>query len=209
MQWDREGAESALQQAREIRSNLGDAQSSNRGDYLRCVRLYKRVWLSDPHYSGCDDAIYEAALLYQEMSGKFKAPEYIQESADLLRFLLKDYSVSPFRRDARARLAALEGQSPESAPVQAAMEVRTTDASARTVPQASPAAPQGVSPPTDHAADATAGAAGHGGPATVQSIRHWSAGDRTRVMIDVDGPVRFQSGKVENPDRLFFDLSNA
>ena len=209
MQWDREGAESALQQAREIRSSLGDAQSSNRGDYLRCVRLYKRVWLSDPHYSGCDDAIYEAALLYQEMSGKFKAPEYIQESADLLRFLLKDYSVSPFRRDARARLAALEGQSPESAPVQAAMEVRTTDASARTVPQASPAAPQGVSPPTDHAADATAGAAGHGGPATVQSIRHWSAGDRTRVMIDVDGPVRFQSGKVENPDRLFFDLSNA
>jgi len=96
-QWNREEAESALTRAHEMRSQLADTQSLDRSEYVRCIRLYKRVWLSDPHYSGSDDAIYEAALLCQEMSEKFKAPEYMQEGTDLLRFLVKDYGVSPFR----------------------------------------------------------------------------------------------------------------
>ncbi len=208
-QWDREGAESALTQAREFRSQLADTQSLNKSDYLRCIRAYKRVWLNDPHYSGCDDAIYEAALLYQEMSEKFKAPEYLQESADLLRFLVRDYTVSPFRRDARTRLAALEGRPPDSAQPATAQAATEPPAAAGTAPQAPPPRAQPVPPPAASPADgATAVSAPRNGPAVVQNIRHWSSGDRTRVMIDVDGPVRFQSGKVENPDRLFFDLSN-
>ncbi len=42
----------------------------------------------------------------------------------------------------------------------------------------------------------------------VTGIRHWSSPDSIRVAIDVDGPVEYQAGRVSNPDRIFFDLSN-
>ncbi len=42
----------------------------------------------------------------------------------------------------------------------------------------------------------------------VTGIRHWSSPDSTRVAIDIDGPVEYQAGRVPNPDRIFFDLSN-
>ena len=208
MQWDREEAENALGLAREQRGQLTDAQSSDRSDYLRCIRLYKRVWLSDPHYGGCDDAVYEAALLYQEMSEKFSAPEYAQEAADLLRFLLKDYNLSPFRRDARARLSTLNGPVPQ--PAQAPRtQVAAAQPSAEKTASRSSTMPLDVLPaarPADHAA---AIPVPNKRPAVVQSIRHWSTSDRTRVMIDLDGPVQYQSGMISNPDRLYFDLSGA
>ena len=43
----------------------------------------------------------------------------------------------------------------------------------------------------------------------VKSIRHWSGGAYTRIVIDQDKPVRFQAQELKNPDRLVFDLLNA
>ena len=40
----------------------------------------------------------------------------------------------------------------------------------------------------------------------VTGIRHWSTPDYTRVAIDVDGEVKYEAGRVPNPDRIFFDL---
>ena len=37
-------------------------------------------------------------------------------------------------------------------------------------------------------------------------IRHWSTPDYTRVAIDVDSEVKYEAGRVPNPDRIFFDL---
>ncbi len=40
----------------------------------------------------------------------------------------------------------------------------------------------------------------------VTGIRHWSTPDYTRVAIDVEGDVKFQSQRIGDPDRIFFDL---
>jgi len=40
-------------------------------------------------------------------------------------------------------------------------------------------------------------------------IRHWSTPDYTRVAIDLDRNVKFESQRIENPARVFFDLANA
>jgi len=40
----------------------------------------------------------------------------------------------------------------------------------------------------------------------VTGIRHWSTPDYTRVAIDVDAEVKYEAGRVPNPDRIFFDL---
>ena len=40
----------------------------------------------------------------------------------------------------------------------------------------------------------------------VTGIRHWSTPDYTRVAIDVEGEVKYEAGRVPDPDRIFFDL---
>ena len=45
--------------------------------------------------------------------------------------------------------------------------------------------------------------------ATVTGIRHWSTSTYTRVAIDLGDQVQYQAARVENPDRIFFDLHDA
>jgi N-acetylmuramoyl-L-alanine amidase len=42
----------------------------------------------------------------------------------------------------------------------------------------------------------------------VTGIRHWSTPDYTRVAIDLDAEVKYEAGRVPDPDRIFFDLPN-
>jgi N-acetylmuramoyl-L-alanine amidase len=52
-----------------------------------------------------------------------------------------------------------------------------------------------------------------GGPAMVTGIRHWSTASYTRVAIDLNvdstGDVKYKAVRVENPDRIFFDVDHA
>ena len=42
----------------------------------------------------------------------------------------------------------------------------------------------------------------------VIGIRHWSTPDYTRVAIDLEHGTKFESQRIEDPDRIFFDLLN-
>ena len=42
--------------------------------------------------------------------------------------------------------------------------------------------------------------------ARVTGIRHWSTPDYTRVAIDLEQDIKFDSQRIANPDRIFFDL---
>jgi N-acetylmuramoyl-L-alanine amidase len=48
----------------------------------------------------------------------------------------------------------------------------------------------------------------NGKPARVLGIRHWSTPEYTRVAIDLEQGVKYQSQQIDNPDRVFFDLLN-
>jgi N-acetylmuramoyl-L-alanine amidase len=52
---------------------------------------------------------------------------------------------------------------------------------------------------------ATASAKRSGLP-LVTGIRHWSTPDYTRVAIDLETEVKYEAGRVPDPDRIFFDL---
>jgi len=43
----------------------------------------------------------------------------------------------------------------------------------------------------------------------VTAVRSWSAGDTTRVAVEVSGEFKFKSDRLENPPRLFFDVQDA
>ncbi len=57
------------------------------------------------------------------------------------------------------------------------------------------------------------GGRGGGGVAVVSGIRHWSTASYTRVAIDLNveskDDVTYEAARVENPDRIFFDLHHA
>jgi len=42
----------------------------------------------------------------------------------------------------------------------------------------------------------------------VTGVRHWSTPDYTRVAIDIERAVKFDSQRIANPDRIFFDLKD-
>lgn len=44
---------------------------------------------------------------------------------------------------------------------------------------------------------------------TVLNIRHWSSSDYTRMVIDMDSDARFKKNLLDNPNRIYFDISNA
>jgi N-acetylmuramoyl-L-alanine amidase len=44
-------------------------------------------------------------------------------------------------------------------------------------------------------------------PHHVKAVRFWSLGGVTRIAIETDGDFRLKSDRLDNPDRLFFDLT--
>jgi N-acetylmuramoyl-L-alanine amidase len=54
--------------------------------------------------------------------------------------------------------------------------------------------------------DSTSAGARHGELPRVTGVRHWSTPDYTRVAIDIERDVKFDSQRIANPDRIFFDL---
>lgn len=53
------------------------------------------------------------------------------------------------------------------------------------------------------------GAGANAPAAKVTAVRFWSLGDMTRVAIEVSADFRYKSDKLDNPDRLFFDIQGA
>ena len=47
------------------------------------------------------------------------------------------------------------------------------------------------------------------GPAEVTAIRTWNADDYSRVVVDLNADVQYQSARIQNPDRIYFDLYKA
>ena len=45
--------------------------------------------------------------------------------------------------------------------------------------------------------------------ALVTGIRHWSTSTYTRVAIDLGNQVQFEAARVQNPDRIYYDILNA
>ncbi len=55
----------------------------------------------------------------------------------------------------------------------------------------------------------TADAPKKGEASSVTAIRTWNADDYTRVVVDLNGAVKYQSARIKNPDRIYFDLYQA
>lgn len=167
------------------------------------------------------DALFRIGEIYKDdLHDKASADATFEE-------FLRRYPRNQFAQAARSALAE---------PVQAQAAVRSKDVAVASRGTAARTADQNDNSSSDNsdADDTTAemhtnaasdGAAENAGqdsandPATasgteigklsrVLGIRHWSTPEYTRVAIDLEHSVKFESQRIDNPDRVFFDLLN-
>jgi len=213
-QWDREAARRSWEEASRLREALQAAPAPTRDRYLECARTYQQVYKLDAHSGFSDDAIYEAGALFQEMGEKFGQSGDFKSAAALYRFLSTDYPGSPRCPAALLRLAAIsEGPLADSQAARNARELlrtrypKSSEAAAAEFPRAEPA--EKAAPPPDASADAVSAPRSGGGPTAIKEVRFWSNRESTRVSIVSDGGVRYTKNRLENPDRVFFDITGA
>jgi len=176
-EWDRKSAEDSLTEARKLRSELNESQDASREKMLACARAFRQVYLNDPHYGGCDDAIFEEALVYQELGQKFgKLPDY-KNSAKLFRLLLKGYPSSKYCPDALLHLGdLLAGPLEDNARAQEAYEqLRKQYGKSKAAASLSGKPEPEETPKESSAAPKTTAAVRESvGISMVENIRHWS-----------------------------------
>ena len=168
-------------------------------DYQAILRAYRNVPILAPKIHQAPDSIFQAAQLNQEMAQRFPgdAAKYRAEARNLYQSLLRGYPQTRYRKECNQAIAIMDSEDEERAAT----------------------ASVGVPPPT-HVAPVSSGFTGSSGSSddsrdrgtgklvTISNIREWSTPNYTRVVIDVEDEVKFEAGRIANPDRIFFDLHN-
>jgi len=205
--WDTEGAAAAFERARDMRTELAVKPEPSLDQYLECARTFRKVHVRDPHFSRTGDAIYEEAVVYQEMGDRFSDTGYYRIALKRFQLLVEDYGGSQHCPDALLRMGDIYLH-----PLKDASSAQNAYRMLKTHYSASPASQRLLA--RDRAPDAIRPlpAAPQAAPApvsTVRSIRHWSTQDYTRVTIDLDAAAHFIKKRITNPDRIYFDVSRA
>lgn len=175
---NRDAARRAFRKAQEFHEGLSRKNPSLE-ELRQAVFFYRKVLDNDPSYSGCDDALFAMAGLYEQMASQSPAEEHKRRAIYYYQFLATQYPSSPLRSAAVERaewlIASRSLQNkPETAKAQSELAGRETNEYA-----------------------------------TVSEIRYWSSDEYTRVVIQLDREVAFKKEVLENPYRIYFDLEQA
>jgi N-acetylmuramoyl-L-alanine amidase len=208
-------------------------------DYKKVVAAYRRVYLLTPSAPETTDALFAVGQLYHDMGDMFDSIYYksslvtykfllaqypldkfrsdalfsigeiekddlheLPEAKDAFTQYVKRFPHTPQAEEAQKELADIEDEA--SRPAQAAGLPVTAPASDREQLR------QASSPAPDANSDNVSEAAGKPGePASVTGIRTWNADDYSRVVVDLNGAVKYQAARIKHPDRIYFDLYKA
>jgi N-acetylmuramoyl-L-alanine amidase len=197
-----------------------------RRDYERVINAYRRVYLGAPSSGRADPSVVAAAQMTEEMGRRFDDPDILRTAIQQYEFLRREYPGSKFRFDALFRIAEiykddLHDKTRADAAFNEFLRRYPRNQFAQAARQALAAPPQqassksknatkasGDDAPEDSLKETDATEAENGKPSRVIGIRHWSTPDYTRVAIDLEHGVKYQSQRIDHPDRIFFDLLN-
>jgi N-acetylmuramoyl-L-alanine amidase len=212
------------------------AADRTRRDYQRVIDAYRRVYYGSPTASKADPSVVAVAELQVEMGRRFNDGDILRSAVKQLEFLRREYPGSKDRfsalftigqiykedlndpvkargtfeefirryprnhlaDDARAAIADLDAEAETAKRASAKREQEKTAKRARD------SARQEAGKLNDSEPESGEGSK----YARVTGVRHWSTPDYTRVAIDVEQDVKFESQRLERPERIFFDLQN-
>lgn len=175
----------------ELYTEMGDR--FGRSYYQSAVDSYQFLVREYPTSKYCQDAILRVAKLQREQLGDSAQAKKSYED------FLKRYPRSPRKREAQEALAELALLQNDDAPATTNSVAVNSNAAAMPSPEETRAnAPV-------HSGGKSAGRTGAREIPQVRRIRAAVNGNATRVTIDLDDSVQFASGRIANPDRIFFD----
>ncbi len=219
--WDREGAAKAWVRAQEIRQDLLSRAAASPQEYLDCIRWFQKVYRLDPHYAQSDDAVFEAAVLHKHVGESFAEPDHLRKAAKLLKFLTDDYPTSQRAPEALLLLGNLySGPLQDPAAARTAYDLLTSRfkrsaAAARFRGSGVERNPKEQAPSHANSQPGPEGLPARGDrsrpaplPAVLNRVDHSTAPDFTRVTIETNGYVSYSIQRLQEPDRVFFDLEH-
>jgi N-acetylmuramoyl-L-alanine amidase len=178
----------------ELYTEMGDR--FGRTYYQSAVDSYQFLVHEYPTSKYSQDAILRVAKLQREQLGDSALAKKTYED------FLKKYPHSPRKREAQEALAELALLQNGDLPDAANSVVANSNPVSPAVEEPRPSEPV-------HSGGKPAGRSESGYIPRVRRIRAAANGDATRVTIDLEDSVQYASGRIANPDRIFFDLHAA
>jgi N-acetylmuramoyl-L-alanine amidase len=191
----------AAQQRLERPSRRG----ANRSEWEKVAQAYRALVARYPQSPYCDDALLRTGDIYRDMGERFRSERYLREAVRSYNALVSQYpssslgeqalysafeiergrhgNGSPDFTDAARRYIENFPRGPHAPAVRASLHTRMRASAPPTLPDPPPP-----------------------GLARVLDLRAWSSDATTRVAIFLEKRVKFQQGRIENPDRLYIDL---
>ncbi len=204
-------------------------QTRTRREYRAVIASYRRIVLEAPTSTKAEGSAFAAAELTAEMGRHFKDDSVLVSAVRQYKFLRREYPGSKHRMeallaigeiykndlgddgDARAAFEELLRRYPHSKLVEearaelgAAAEASSQPDSATEKTSEKDLDANGASP----SAHPSVHEKGTGKLIRVTAVQHLSAADYTRITVDLEQDVEFDSQRIGNPDRIFFDLKN-
>jgi len=183
----------------ELYTEMGDR--FGRSYYQQAVDSYEFLVREYPSHKNCQDALIRIAKLQRDQLAEAGQAQRTYEE------FLKRFPRSQKKREVEEALAELallqnsnsnnEDTNPKSNPRESSTVARTVG-----VEEARPSAPV-------HSGGKSVASSNSEEIPRVRRIRTSLNGDATRVTIDLENSVEFTSGRIANPDRIFFDLHAA
>jgi N-acetylmuramoyl-L-alanine amidase len=178
----------------ELYTEMGDR--FGRSYYQSAADSYQFLVREYPTSRYCQDATLRAAKLQRDQLGDSALAKKTYED------FLKRYPRSPRKREAQEALAELALLQNRDAP-------SGTNSVALDSTNASPSAEEVRANAPVHSGGKSVGRPGSREIPRVRMIRADANGDTTRVTIDLEDGVQYASGRIANPERIFFDLHAA
>ena len=218
--------------------NSKSTEKRTLADYKQVVLVYRRVAMITPRAPEVPDSLVAVAEVYTEMGDRF-GRTYYQSAVDTYQFLIREYPTSKYCQDAMLRTAKLQRErlgdsqlaqktyedflkryprSPRKREAQEALAELALLQNGDTPPDANGTAtsktiwPNAEEPRADapaHSGGKSVSGKGSRAVPQVQRIHAAVNGAATRVTIDLEDSVQYTSGRIANPERIFFDLHSA
>jgi N-acetylmuramoyl-L-alanine amidase len=220
----KQAARTQFETAERMREALNGrpAEERTRRGYQKVADAYRKVYYVSPASSKADASVVAVAEVLAEMGRQFSPDEKdLHAAIGQYEFLRREYPGSKYRVEALFTIGQIykEDLGDEAAARTTFEEFLKRYPHNQLAPKAQEALAELNQPkpkkkievaarndPSSPATDTQVAATKKSSLPRVTGIRHWSTADYTRVAIDLDAEVKYQAGRVPDPDRIFFDL---
>lgn len=176
----------------------GSRQQKQISEWKKTVEAFRKVYYTYPTSAYCDNSLFHVGALYAEMAARFNDTLYFHRACSTYEFLIDQYPSSSLVEEAMLEYIRIMRDQIKKEDDAETMEARLRIKS----PKAAEALVKRKPPETT-------GKPSSGSLAALESLRHYTGEDYTRIVLDFDNEVSFKRNRLTDPDRLYLDFENA